>query len=67
MLLGDRNLEFHSQYGRHHRMRVPKCRAAQRSGSLEPEKRSLMGPGGFVGSKINDQKYDGLSLIHSSY
>lgn len=25
MLLDDRTLEFHSQYGRHHRLRVPKC------------------------------------------
>mmetsp|Transcript_48655 Transcript_48655/g.114190 ORF Transcript_48655/g.114190 Transcript_48655/m.114190 type:complete len:527 (+) Transcript_48655:43-1623(+) len=25
MLLHDRTLEFHSQYGRHHRLRVPKC------------------------------------------
>eukprot|EP00931_Biecheleriopsis_adriatica_P041216 TRINITY_DN23588_c0_g1_i1.p1 TRINITY_DN23588_c0_g1~~TRINITY_DN23588_c0_g1_i1.p1 ORF type:complete len:540 (-),score=149.68 TRINITY_DN23588_c0_g1_i1:117-1736(-) len=25
MLMDDRTLEFHSQYGRHHRMRVPKC------------------------------------------
>jgi len=25
MLMDDRTLEFHSQYGRHHRLRVPKC------------------------------------------
>ncbi|CAJ1413375.1 unnamed protein product [Effrenium voratum] len=41
LLMDDRTLEFHSQYGRHHRLRIPKC---GRSLSYESESCTL-----FVG------------------
>mmetsp|Transcript_66703 Transcript_66703/g.157069 ORF Transcript_66703/g.157069 Transcript_66703/m.157069 type:complete len:528 (-) Transcript_66703:110-1693(-) len=46
MLMDDRTLEFHSQYGRHHRLRVPKC---GRSMSYDSESCTL-----FVGGSSQE-------------